>query len=147
MRFIVDHVRWFFSSSWFSSQHKTKLHIIQIVLVILMIGVVGGRIATIPEGRKVGRGDTLGIVMVFESRFASNWTDWPRRRVSKRCALSRTKWWPRMLIASKNGLASRHMRFLTLWRLSSGWQSSLLHSWASLDTIRVSATGYYGLLS
>ncbi|KAH6654686.1 hypothetical protein BKA67DRAFT_646380 [Truncatella angustata] len=63
IRFVVDHVRYFFDSSYFDGRHKTKIHILQIVLVILMIGLTGGRIATIPSGRQVSRGDTLGIVM------------------------------------------------------------------------------------
>lgn len=64
IRFIVDHVRWLFASQYFDARHKTKVHFVQIILVVLLIGLVGVRIATIPEGVQVSRGDTLGIVMV-----------------------------------------------------------------------------------
>lgn len=62
IRFLVDHIRYFLSSPYFDGRYKVKVHFTQIALVLVLIGLVGGRLATI-SGRNVSRGDTIGIVM------------------------------------------------------------------------------------
>lgn len=53
-----------FSSSFFDEKQKTKLHAGQLALVVAVIGLVIGSIATKPAGYPVSRSDTVGIVMV-----------------------------------------------------------------------------------
>ncbi|KAH8892744.1 hypothetical protein GQ53DRAFT_763871 [Thozetella sp. PMI_491] len=53
----------FLRSSRFNPRHKTKVHILQICLVIAVFIFTGARIATKPSGMPVTRSDTLGIVM------------------------------------------------------------------------------------
>lgn len=42
----------------------SKMHFIQMLLVIIMISLTGARVATKPKSMPVARSDTLGIVMV-----------------------------------------------------------------------------------
>lgn len=54
----------FFGSKLFESRFKTKIHICQIALVVVMFILTGARISLRPQGRPLTRSDTLGIVMV-----------------------------------------------------------------------------------
>lgn len=54
----------FFNSKWFEPHWKTRLHIGQIVLVVLIIGLTGARINTKPDGMPTSRSDTIAITMV-----------------------------------------------------------------------------------
>lgn len=54
----------FLDSPFFNPSFITKVHFIQIILVIIMISLTGARIAVKPSFMPVTRSDTLGIVMV-----------------------------------------------------------------------------------
>lgn len=54
----------FLDSPFFNPSFMTKVHFIQIILVIIMISLTGARIAVKPSFMPVTRSDTLGIVMV-----------------------------------------------------------------------------------
>lgn len=54
----------FLHSPLFSPYFMTRVHFIQLLLVIIMISLTGARIAVKPSGMPVTRSDTLGIVMV-----------------------------------------------------------------------------------
>jgi hypothetical protein len=60
----MDRIKAFFHSRWFDAHYKTKVHIGQIILVILIIALTGARIATKPKGMPTTRADTLAITMV-----------------------------------------------------------------------------------
>ncbi|KAH8733970.1 hypothetical protein BGZ61DRAFT_445627 [Ilyonectria robusta] len=59
----MDRIKAFFNSHWFDAHHKTRVHIGQIVLVILIIGLSGARVATKPSGIPTSRSDTIAITM------------------------------------------------------------------------------------
>ncbi|KAF7544308.1 hypothetical protein G7Z17_g10058 [Cylindrodendrum hubeiense] len=59
----MDRIKSFFNSHWFDAHYKTKVHIGQIVLVILIIALSGGRVATKPSGMPTSRSDTIAITM------------------------------------------------------------------------------------
>ncbi|KAF7541455.1 hypothetical protein G7054_g528 [Neopestalotiopsis clavispora] len=59
----MDNVRRFLTSAYFDGHHKKKVHIVQLLLVVLMIIFSGTRVAVKPKGIPVTRADTLGIVM------------------------------------------------------------------------------------
>lgn len=60
----MEKIKGFFRSGFFDARYKTKIHVFQISLVIIMFILSGARIATKPNDRPVTRADTLGIVMV-----------------------------------------------------------------------------------
>lgn len=60
----MDRMKTFFNSHWFDAHYKTRVHIGQIVLVILIIGLSGARVATKPSGIPTSRSDTIAITMV-----------------------------------------------------------------------------------
>lgn len=68
-----DNVAWFFNGPYFDSRYKTKVHILQIIFVILVIALAGARIATKPASIPTSRSDTIGIVMVSRQT-------WKKRR-------------------------------------------------------------------
>ena len=59
-----DNVSWFFNGPYFDSRYKTKVHILQVIFVVLVIALAGARVATLPAGIPTSRSDTIGIVMV-----------------------------------------------------------------------------------
>lgn len=52
----------------------TKMHFIQMTLVIVMIILTGARVGIKPSGMPVTRSDTLGIVMVLQTSQSSSST-------------------------------------------------------------------------
>ncbi|KAF5011108.1 hypothetical protein FDECE_2758 [Fusarium decemcellulare] len=63
----MDRVKDFFRSHWFDPHWKTRVHIATIVLIILVIGLTGARVATKPAGVPTTRSDTLAITMAAKS--------------------------------------------------------------------------------
>ncbi|KAH6893019.1 hypothetical protein B0T10DRAFT_481275 [Thelonectria olida] len=63
----MDRIKDFFHSRWFDTHYKTKVHIGQIALVILIIALTGARIATKPKGMTTTRSDTLAITMSIKT--------------------------------------------------------------------------------
>ncbi|ETS73839.1 hypothetical protein PFICI_14785 [Pestalotiopsis fici W106-1] len=63
LRLWMDNVRSFLGSSYFDGHHKKKVHIVQLLLVVLMIILSGTRVAVKPKGIPTTRADTIGIVM------------------------------------------------------------------------------------
>ncbi|KAH8748649.1 hypothetical protein F5883DRAFT_473857 [Diaporthe sp. PMI_573] len=53
----------FLHSPVFNPSFMTKVHFIQLLLVVIMISLTGARISVKPSGMPVTRSDTLGIVM------------------------------------------------------------------------------------
>ncbi|KAH7165657.1 hypothetical protein EDB81DRAFT_260860 [Dactylonectria macrodidyma] len=59
----MDRIKFFFNSHWFDAHYKTRVHIGQIIMIILIIGLSGARVATKPSGRPTSRSDTIAITM------------------------------------------------------------------------------------
>ncbi|KAM5344763.1 hypothetical protein ACJ41O_010625 [Fusarium nematophilum] len=63
----MDRIRDFFSSHWFDPHWKTRVHIGQLLLVVLVIALTGARMATKPAGVPTSRSDTIGITMAVKT--------------------------------------------------------------------------------
>lgn len=64
MRRVAGNVRSFLTSSYFDDRYKTKVHMGQLLLIILVISLTIARIATKPKEMPTSRADTIGIIMV-----------------------------------------------------------------------------------
>lgn len=54
----------FFQSRWFDPKFKTKVHILQFVLIIVIVGLAIGKIVTRPDYMPMNRMDIVAITMV-----------------------------------------------------------------------------------
>ncbi|KPM40795.1 hypothetical protein AK830_g5745 [Neonectria ditissima] len=59
----MDRIKAFFNSSWFDAHYKTRVHIGQLILIVLVICLSGARVATKPSGIPTSRSDTIAITM------------------------------------------------------------------------------------
>ncbi|KAL6404541.1 hypothetical protein AUP68_13934 [Ilyonectria robusta] len=64
---MLGRVKDFFQSRRFDPEWKTRVHIGQILLVVLVIGLTGARVATKPAGVPTSRSDTIGITMAVKT--------------------------------------------------------------------------------
>ncbi|KAM3497332.1 hypothetical protein MY10362_009315 [Beauveria mimosiformis] len=60
----------FFNRPLFDSTHLTKVHVVQVVLVLLIFVMSGVRIANRASNMPATRSDTLGIVMLLTAHVA-----------------------------------------------------------------------------
>lgn len=71
MHSCLGQVSAFFHRPIFNTSFMTKMHFIQMTLVIIMIILTGARVGIKPSGMPVTRSDTLGIVMVARTSRAA----------------------------------------------------------------------------
>lgn len=75
IRYARGRISDFMNGGLFDTSYKPRMHYIQLVLVLVIICLTGGRIATKPKSMPVSRGDTLAIVMVQTSPTPTLWTN------------------------------------------------------------------------
>lgn len=60
-------VKSFFQSRWFDPKFKTKVHVLQFILIAVIVALAIGKIVTRPDYMPMNRMDIVAITMVRQS--------------------------------------------------------------------------------